>query len=261
MQVIDYKKVYEKKYIVFVDDNFHFMDESERYIAGEYDTAEEALEKSKSIVERSLAESMGSALSAYDLCNSYEFFGEDPFIVGPTKVDFSAWDYARIRSKELIKITFTLDNAIELATNVHLGQLDKAGRPYIEHPLFVMNMIRGDKDKMTGVLHDVVEDSQITFDSLRNIGCPGPVIETLQLLTHDEQFDGSDEAYMRYIKTIADSGNQTAIDVKWADLTNNQDLSRIPNPTDKDFARLERYKNAKIVLRPLVSKYLLNKNK
>jgi hypothetical protein len=258
MQVTDYKKIYEKKYIVFVDDNFHFMDESERYIAGEYDTPEEATEKCRSIVERSLVESMGSALSANDLCNSYEFFGEDPFIVGPTKVDFSAWDYARIRSKELIKISFTLDDAIKLATNAHLGQLDKGDRPYIEHPLFVMNMLRGDKDKMTGVLHDVVEDSPITFDILRNIGCPEPVIEALQLLTHDEQFDGSDVAYMRYVKTIADSGNQTAIDVKWADLTNNQDLTRIPKPTSKDRARLQRYSEAKELLKDKVSEYILS---
>ena len=161
-------------------------------------------------------------------------------------------------SKNQTSTAFTLKDAIILATKKHEGQFDKGGSPYITHPLSVMDMLVDEPSKMAGVLHDIVEDTPITFAELKALGCPKPVLDAVKLVTHSEDFDGSNEAYMRDIQQIADSGNQIAIDVKWADLTNNQDLSRIPSPTDKDYARLERYKRAKVVLRPLVSQYLLN---
>jgi hypothetical protein len=89
------------KYRVLVDDNFHYMDESERYCAGEYDTEEEAVNKCKAIVESSLEGSKKIESNAADLYASYTMFGEDPFIMGPTNGNFSAWDYAKQRSKEI----------------------------------------------------------------------------------------------------------------------------------------------------------------
>ncbi len=153
--------------------------------------------------------------------------------------------------------TFTLNDAVELATQRHEGQVDKGGKPYISHPLSVMAMLEDEQSKMAAVLHDIVEDTTVTFEELAELGCPKPVIDAVKLVTHSKDFDGSDEAYVRDIQQIATSSNQTAVDVKWADLTNNQDLSRIPNPTARDYARLERYGRAKVILRPLVSKYLL----
>lgn len=93
-----------KKYIVYVDDNFHFMDESERYCAGEFDTPGEAIEKCIKIVEDSLEGSAKIENTAEALYRSYAMFGEDPFIIGPTKTKFEAWKYAKKRSEEIYPI-------------------------------------------------------------------------------------------------------------------------------------------------------------
>ena len=255
-----------KKYKVLVDDNYHYMDESERYSSGEFDTAEEAIAKCKAIVDEYIENPAIKATSPADLYDSYVTFGEDPFIEGPTEVHFSAWDYAKKRSEQIFNerfgqkssavSAFTLNDAIKLAEEKHKGQLDKGGNPYISHPLAVMGTLKDDPSRMAAVLHDIVEDTPVTFGDLQRLGCPSEVLNAVRLVTHADDFDGSDESYMRDIQTIAESGNQIAIDVKWADLTNNQDLSRIPNPTPKDLARLERYSKAKTILKPLVSGYL-----
>lgn len=262
-----------EKYRVLVDDNFHYMDESERYVSGEFDTAEEAITKCKLIVDEYLEDavinSYDKLTNAEELYDSYVNFGEDPYIEGPNDYGFSAWDYAKERSEQIFKTksgkkaitvpAFTLNDAIRLAEEKHKGQVDKGGEPYVSHPLSVMGMLKDEPSKMAGVLHDIVEDTPVTFDDLEKLGCPKKVLSAIKLVTHAEDFDGSDKSYMRDIQNIADSGNQIAIDVKWADLTNNQDLSRIPSPTPKDHARLVRYSKAKIILKPLVSDYLANR--
>lgn len=93
------------KFRVFVDDNFHYMDESERYIAGEFDTLEEAIAKCKSIVDEfiSSADPMTDPEKAYE---TYVNFGEDPWIAGDAS--FSAWDYARERCFQIWNKTQSL---------------------------------------------------------------------------------------------------------------------------------------------------------
>jgi len=87
-------------YTVCVDDNFHFMDESERYTSGTYETYEEALAAAKAIVDRSLAWAPGETPES--LYEGYKGFGEDPFIQGPDPCPhFSAWEYARQRCREI----------------------------------------------------------------------------------------------------------------------------------------------------------------
>jgi hypothetical protein len=93
-----------KKYVVYVDDNFHYMDESERYCAGEFDIPEDAITKCIEIVESSLEGSAKIENNADALYRSYTMFGDDPFIIGSTSVVFSAWDYARKRCKEIYPI-------------------------------------------------------------------------------------------------------------------------------------------------------------
>lgn len=158
---------------------------------------------------------------------------------------------------ETVSINFSLDKAIQIAKQAHAGQVDKAGKPYIEHPLAVMEQLQTDEEKITGALHDVVEDSDMTFEDLEKLGCPPIVIAALKLVTHPKGFQGTEEAYLDSIRALADSGNQTAINVKFADLTHNSDLTRIPNPTEKDFTRVAKYKKSLDILKPLASDYLI----
>lgn len=90
------------KYQVFVDDNFHYMNEDERYLKGEYDTLEEAISVAKAIVDECLEKGKDSFDNADDLHANYRGFGEDPFIMGAGGgVPFSAWKYARERCEEI----------------------------------------------------------------------------------------------------------------------------------------------------------------
>ena len=92
------------KYHVYVDDNFHYMDESERYLAGVYDDCEAAVKKCIEIVEGSLADQYEQGMGADELLKKYTFFGEDPWISGPDdQCKFSAREYAERRAEEICK--------------------------------------------------------------------------------------------------------------------------------------------------------------
>lgn len=130
-----------------------------------------------------------------------------------------------------------LNKAIEIATCAHTGQVDKAGAPYILHPLRVMLTRDNEIERICAILHDVIEDTDITFADLRNEGFSEEVITVLDCLT---KRDG--EAYDDFIDRVLI--NETACRVKLADLCDNMDLSRIENPTEKDKERLEKYKKA-----------------
>lgn len=90
------------QYKVMVDDNFHYMDESERYLSGIYATPEEAIQKCKIIVDEYLMSALKPDISVEELYRSYAGFGEDPWIDSGDGVNhFSAWEYASLRAKEL----------------------------------------------------------------------------------------------------------------------------------------------------------------
>lgn len=90
------------KYIVKTDDNFHYMDESERYIAGGFETAEEAIKSAKEIVDKSLKFLYREGMTTEELYDYYQDFGDDPFIVSDDKnCYFSAWKYAESKCKEI----------------------------------------------------------------------------------------------------------------------------------------------------------------
>jgi len=87
---------------VFVDDNFHYMDEGERYALGEFETAEAALSAAKTMVDEDLKSFYKNGMPAVEVYSQYTMFGVDPFIISDgKKVEFSARTYARIRSEEL----------------------------------------------------------------------------------------------------------------------------------------------------------------
>ena len=131
----------------------------------------------------------------------------------------------------------TLGRAIEIATAAHRGQRDKAGNDYINHPLRVMSAGKTTDEKIVGVLHDVVEDTDWNFEQLAAEGFSTNIIDALRCLTHDPR-----EPYDRYIDHI--KGNPLAVAVKINDLSDNMDIRRLPYLSDKDFKRIKKYLKA-----------------
>ena len=134
-----------------------------------------------------------------------------------------------------------LDRAIEIAIKAHAGQVDKGGEPYILHPLRVMLRMRTEAERIVAVLHDVVEDSDYTFDDLRSEGFPGDVIEALEALT---KLPGES----RIVAAQRAARVPLARSVKLADNAENSDLSRISAPTQKDLDRIEEYRTVRDIL-------------
>lgn len=130
-----------------------------------------------------------------------------------------------------------LNKAIEIAARAHAGQVDKAGEPYILHPLRIMLTRKIELERICAVLHDVIEDTDITLDALRKEGFHEDVITVLDCLTKRDN-----EEYDAFIDRILK--NETASRVKLADLHDNMDLARIQNPTETDMERLKKYKKA-----------------
>ncbi|HJN68199.1 MAG: HD domain-containing protein [Candidatus Marinimicrobia bacterium] len=130
-----------------------------------------------------------------------------------------------------------LGRAIELAKQHHKGQTNKAGKPYIEHPLRVMNQMKSEEEKIVAVLHDIVEDTDISLNDLRNEGFSEEVVSAVECLTKQVG-----ENYDSYIERI--SFNPLAVKIKLADLEDNRDLTRLPQVTDMNLERLEKYEKA-----------------
>lgn len=135
-----------------------------------------------------------------------------------------------------------LQRAIAIAAKAHEGQVDKAGNPYLAHPLFVMENVNSLEEKIVAVLHDAVEDSELTFDELRSEGFPEVVVLAIAAITKIEG-----EAYAAYLERVI--ANPIALRVKIADVTHNLDIRRIANPTEADFQRIVKYKKVLSQLR------------
>ena len=132
----------------------------------------------------------------------------------------------------------TLERAIAIAATAHAGQIDKAGAPYILHPLRVMLHVTTNAERIVAVLHDVVEDCEgWSFDRLLGEGYAPEIIAGLKSVTKVEG-----EAYEDFVKRAA--AHPIGRRVKMADLTDNSDLSRISTPTAKDHERIARYQKA-----------------
>lgn len=132
----------------------------------------------------------------------------------------------------------TLERAIEIATEAHRGQFDKAGNDYIGHPLRVMAMGKTTDEKIVGVLHDVVEDTDWTFERLAAEGFSEEVLDALRCVTKLSE----DEPYDKFIARV--KTNPLAVMVKLNDLSDNMDIRRLPYISDKDVKRLKKYLRA-----------------
>jgi (p)ppGpp synthase/HD superfamily hydrolase len=132
----------------------------------------------------------------------------------------------------------TLERAIAIAAEAHAGQVDKAGAPYVLHPLRMMLRVSSIDERIVAVLHDVCEDCPgWTLDRLRGEGFPDHIIEAVRSVT---KRDG--ESYEAFARRAA--ANQIGRRVKLADLHGNCDLSRIAVPSERDLQRIEKYRRA-----------------
>lgn len=135
--------------------------------------------------------------------------------------------------------------AIKLMFEKHKDQVDKSGMPYVFHPFHLAEQMDDEETTITALLHDIVEDTDTTFEDLRELGFSDNIINALKLMTHDKNID-----YFEYVKNI--SKNPIARKVKIKDLEHNMDTSRLDEVTDKDLERVKKYKKC--------YKYLLNNN-
>ena len=131
-----------------------------------------------------------------------------------------------------------LNKAIKIATDAHHEQFDKVGQPYIAHIMRVMEASHTIDEKIVAALHDTVEDTEWTFELLSKEGFPENVISALRCVTKLSE----DEVYDDFIARV--KNNPLAVSVKINDLSDNMDIRRLSEITDKDIKRLKKYHKA-----------------
>lgn len=131
-----------------------------------------------------------------------------------------------------------LSKAITLALKAHEGQVDKSGMPYAGHVMRVMAAGRTADEKIVGVLHDVVEDTDWTFDALLAEGFPTHIVDAIRCVTKLSDSEPYDE-FIERVKT-----NPLAVAVKINDLTDNMDIRRYKELSESDVKRLRKYLKA-----------------
>ena len=136
--------------------------------------------------------------------------------------------------------------AKNIATEAHKGQKDKGGMDYITHPAFVAAHVDSDEEKAAAWLHDVIEDTDVTLEDFAASGIPKDILRAVEAVT---KRDGED--YSDYIRRVA--SNRIASAVKRADMTHNMDISRIPEPKERDYERIEHYRKEYALLEELIA--------
>ena len=127
--------------------------------------------------------------------------------------------------------------ALFMAITAHDGQHDRGGKPYILHPITVSMGVEGELAKAVALLHDVVEDTDVTIDQIRS-EFGDEVADRVFLMTHEESM-----SYEQYVRRL--SSDPVCRRVKLSDLAHNMDPARLHNPGPKDYERLEKYERAK----------------
>ena len=135
----------------------------------------------------------------------------------------------------------TLEHAIALAAHAHAGQTDKAGQPYILHPLRLMLSLRDPTAQIVAVLHDIIEDTPTRAEDLQQAGFSVQIVQAVLALSKTEGESRIDAAHRA-------AANPLARQVKLADVADNMNLGRIAQPSEKDYARLEQYKQVQAIL-------------
>ena len=131
--------------------------------------------------------------------------------------------------------------AINIAYKAHEGQLDRSGIPYIFHPMHIAEQMTTEETCIVAILHDVVEDTDVTLDELKEAGFSENVINAINLMTHRDEVP-----YLDYVRALKD--DPIASVVKLADLNHNSDRTRLNVITKKDEQRFLKYQKAKEIL-------------
>ncbi len=138
--------------------------------------------------------------------------------------------------------THLTNEAMKLAYAAHHGQVDKGGIPYIFHPMHLAEQMRDEYTTCVALLHDVVEDTDVTLETLAKI-FPKEVLDAIALMTHRKG-----EPYLDYVARIKE--NPIARTVKLADLQHNSDQTRLENAEAAILARYrEKYSKAIEILK------------
>lgn len=130
-----------------------------------------------------------------------------------------------------------LSKALNIATKAHDGQIDKAGAPYIFHPIRVANRCSSDEERIVALLHDTIEDTDVTPGYLLSEGFPRSIVDAILSVTRND-----DESYDEFVKRAR--LNSIGRQVKLHDLEDNMDITRLNELTEKDLARLNKYLKA-----------------
>ncbi len=125
--------------------------------------------------------------------------------------------------------------ALEIVSNIFKNDIDKGGHPYILHLIYVYRNVCTENQKIIALLHDVIEDKNITYDELLEIGFPKSIVDEVLILSKPKSMD-----YRKYIDKLVNEASFDSLMVKIADLENNMDMTRIKNPTLKDWERVEK---------------------
>lgn len=194
----------------------------------------------------------GEIVKKEALNEEYQYsFGEEKwyrssimlFYRRPDNDEFGEYEEITEKEAELIlgeqrkRYNSLLELAIKVAAEAHKGQTDKGGDPYFEHPKAVAAQVDNIEHKIVAYLHDVVEDTEITLDDLSEMGFTFRIVNSVRLLTKTKML--TNEEYLKRLKT-----DDAARAVKIADLRHNMDISRIPEPTEKDYKRFEKYRKS-----------------
>ena len=127
--------------------------------------------------------------------------------------------------------------ALLLCFEAHKDQRDKSGMPYVFHPFHLAEQMEDEETTVVALLHDVIEDTDMTIDALRDMGFSERVISAIALMTHAPEVP-----YMDYVAKI--KNDPIARAVKLADLRHNSDMTRLDTVTPYDIERAEKYKRA-----------------
>ena len=135
----------------------------------------------------------------------------------------------------------TLEKSLQIALKAYTGQRDKAGKTYILHPLRIMAKMATEEEMAVALLHDVIEDSDISAEDLLKEGIPQNIVDAVVLLTKTRS-----ENYKNFIKKL--STNKLASKVKKADIEDNINVLRLDSLGDSDLERVKKYHRAWKVL-------------